>query len=341
MRFYDFVGNDGAKELLAGAFDSGRVPHAFLIDGPAGSGRKMLAGIIAAAAVCESEGEKPCGRCRQCVNAFGGHHPDIALYTGTGAARSFSVDTVRSIRLAAYVAPNDAQHKVYILADAEQMTEQAQNALLKILEEPPAFTLFVLTCDGRSRILPTVLSRAQLITLGPVREEQAVEALLRRVEKNGETLSRQEALRASQLSGCLIGRAAEGLASGAFAEVSRLCADFAQAVCGSRPYEFLRLSGRLESNKALAAAFYGVLPELLRDAAVLKTAEGRQPTLLSGCGEEARLLASRLPLARIVRLTDTALWMRAQADRYANATLLLTAAFARLWQDAHGRPAVG
>lgn len=339
MHFRGFKGNSSAKELLSGCFDSGRVPHAFLIDGPQGSGKKTLAALIAAAIVCEGGGEnpsaeKPCGECRQCKNALGSGHSDILVYSGKGGARSFSVDTVREIRLAAYIAPNDAEKKVFILTDIQDMTEAAQNALLKILEEPPAYTVFVLTCEGKARVLPTVLSRAQLITLGPVNEAEALEALLEQTPGADETAAKE----AARLSGGIIGRAKELLQSGGAVRTSELMNDFSKALCGSSNYEFLRLSGRLETDSSLLKEFIALLPSFFRDAALFKTmGAGRSFPLLSGCEKEASLLASTFSAAKITAMLDITLRAREAADRYANAALLTTWLFSRLWSTAHGR----
>ena len=334
MRFNGFYGNEAARVQLSGAFDSGREPHAILIDGPAGSGKKTLARLIAQAFVCEGTGERPCGECRQCRNARAGVHPDIRMDSAAGGARSFSVDTVRRIRLDAFVAPNDAAVKVYILDGVHNMTESAQNALLKILEEPPAHVRFILTCDGRSRVLETVQSRCTGITLGPVPEEQVTVVLLQR----DPTLDRDQAVRAAQLSGGYIGRAAEGLAQGSFSAAVALADDFTKALCGSSPFAFLRLSGTLEKDSELFRACLELLPLLFRDAIASRAGvSGR----LSGCGEAADRLRGAFTPRQLAAGVDICLNARAAADRYANQRLLLTWFFARLWQVVHEGAGLG
>ena len=173
MIFEDFDGNDKVKDRLSRAFAQGRIPHAIILEGPPGSGKRTLAGILAKAAVCAAAGERPCGVCAGCIKAKAGSHPDIAAVGGGAAARSIHVEAIRRIRSDAYIRPNEAEHKVYCLFSAETMSEQAQNALLKVLEEPPAGVLFILTCVSASALLATIRSRASIFTLEPPRGEAA------------------------------------------------------------------------------------------------------------------------------------------------------------------------
>lgn len=157
-----FLGNSEIKETIKSAVLSGRFPHAFIIEGEEGSGRRTLARIIAAAAVCESE-NAPCGECRACNKVSTQNHSDILTYEPNGA--TFKVETVRKIRDSAFIMPIEAKRKVNILIDCDTMNESAQNALLKVLEEPPSFMVFILICRSASSLLPTVRSRCITLTV--------------------------------------------------------------------------------------------------------------------------------------------------------------------------------
>lgn len=331
MRFDGFYGNGHVKELLSAAFDSGRIPHAYLIEGPRGSGRRTLAKIIAAACVCSAEdAQTPCGECPHCVKAATGNHPDIRVFESGSGPRSFSVDTVRSIRAEAFVAPNEAARKAFILTDIQNMTEAAQNALLKILEEPPAFLTFILTCDGRSRVLETVRSRCRMLALSPLSEDDAVRVLSARFPDLDEPLLRQ----AAQNAGGIVGRAAEGLSSEGAEKASEDAEAVARALCGAREYGLLRLSGALEKDRARLTALLELLPLFFRDAISAKV----QGDAFTGFSGSARELGRRLTLRQLYTLTRTALDARSALDRYANVPLLLTWFFGRLWQDVHAFP---
>ena len=136
-----FAGNNEIKETINACVLSGRFPHAFIIEGEQGSGRQTLARIIATAAVCEGE-SAPCGNCRICDLVLRDGHSDVLTYSPDGA--TFKIDAVREIRDNAYVMPIEAKRKVNILLDCDKMNEPAQNAFLKVLEEPPEFMVFIL-----------------------------------------------------------------------------------------------------------------------------------------------------------------------------------------------------
>lgn len=145
--------------------------HAVILEG---DDAEETAIEIAAACVCTME-NKPCGVCAACKKAFARAHADIHISKGTGAAGSFHVAEIRYIRADAYVKPNEAERKVYILLHAEDMNESAQNALLKVLEEPPQDILFILVCENSKLLLPTILSRAVFYDLGTRQKSETTE----------------------------------------------------------------------------------------------------------------------------------------------------------------------
>lgn len=162
-----------AENALRAALDSGRFPHTAIIEGGSAKSRSELAKHLAAALVCTSQGEKPCLDCAQCRKALADSHADIEKYSGEKKTGAFKVDSVREIIRSARIIPNEADSKVFILEDTENMLAAAQNALLKVLEEPPKYAFFLLLCPVKTNFLPTVLSRAQVFSIGDAAVEES------------------------------------------------------------------------------------------------------------------------------------------------------------------------
>ena len=157
--------------------DAQRLPHACILASPSKEESLNLAGQIAAAAVCQRGTDAPCGRCRDCRKAFGGIHPDIArirrLTDSKGQPRrEIVVDQIRAMAADAYVLQNEAARKVYIIEEADKMNPEAQNAALKILEEPPAGVVFLLCAENAGSLLPTVRSRCVTMSANAERPEE-------------------------------------------------------------------------------------------------------------------------------------------------------------------------
>lgn len=136
--------------------------HAYILCGPEGSGRHTLARWMAARYVCSEEGERPCGQCPDCRKAAAGIHPDIIT-----ASEALKAADARALRADAYIRPNEAARKVYLVEDAQEMNASAQNALLKVLEEGPDYAAFLLLAENEAALLPTIRSRCELLRLQP------------------------------------------------------------------------------------------------------------------------------------------------------------------------------
>ena len=142
--------------------------HAYLITGGGGESRAALADRLTAAYLCDGpERAVPCGACRSCRKVSAGTHPDVLRTTPAQGKREIAVDQIRALRSDAYIRPNEGSRKVYIIDPADAMNAAAQNALLKVLEEGPAYAAFLLLADQRGKLLDTVRSRCEPLTLPP------------------------------------------------------------------------------------------------------------------------------------------------------------------------------
>jgi DNA polymerase-3 subunit delta' len=165
MALRDVPGQPRARTLLQNAIRSGRVAHAYLFAGPAGSGRRAMAQAFAQTLFCEKRGEDACGECLECRKVLHGNHPDLHTVVPDGA--SVKIEQIRELqRELSYRSPG-AGRKVYIIEGSETMTVQAANSLLKFLEEPPSPVVAILIAPGPQSVLPTILSRSQLVPFVP------------------------------------------------------------------------------------------------------------------------------------------------------------------------------
>lgn len=178
MELSRLVGNTPLKRQLSLETARRGLSHAYIISGPAGSGKRTLAGLLAAALVCTGGGEVPCFSCSGCKKTMGGIHPDVIRAGGEGD--ELNVARIRAIRNDAYIKPNEAPRKVYILEGAQNMNDPSQNALLKLLEDGPAYAAFLLLTDNAAALLPTVRSRCEILALSPVTVREAEEYLAAR-----------------------------------------------------------------------------------------------------------------------------------------------------------------
>ena len=155
--------------------------HAYLITGGGGDSRAAFAGRLAAAYLCEGDAP-PCGRCRACRKVGKGSHPDLSRTAPPPDKAEITVEQIRALRADAYVRPNEGRRKVYVIDPADAMNPAAQNALLKVLEEGPAYAAFLLVSDRPGKLLDTVRSRCELLSL-PREEALPGPELLERAER--------------------------------------------------------------------------------------------------------------------------------------------------------------
>ncbi len=163
-------GNERLKDQLSRQERGRGLSHAYIISGPAGSGRHTLARELAAAMLCAGSGEKPCGKCGPCLKVRKGVHPDVSTVTGPEEGKPITVDRVRLLRADAYIRPNEGERKVYLLEGADRMNAPAQNAMLKLLEEGPPYAAFLLIAGNAGGLLRTVRSRCEELALTPAGE---------------------------------------------------------------------------------------------------------------------------------------------------------------------------
>lgn len=206
MAFETLLGNDRLKQNLTSSLAQGRVSHFYLISGPAGSGKRTLAQLLAAAIMCK-DSKRPCMSCTACRKVMENNHPDF-ITVDDPEHKAVSVKIVRQAREDVYIRPNESDYKIYLFP--QELGIEGQNALLKILEEPPKYGVFILLSTNAEQLLPTVRSRCTELALTALPES----LLVRELSKDFPQATQDTLVAAAARSGGYLGQARDLLEQG-------------------------------------------------------------------------------------------------------------------------------
>ncbi len=177
-KFKDIIGQEQLKEHLQNAISTNKVSHAYIINGERSSGKEFIARIFAMTLQCEKGGVDPCNECHSCKQALSNNQPDI-IYISHEKPNTIGVEDIRTqINGDIDIKPYSSPRKIYIMNEGEKMTVQAQNALLKTLEEPPEYAVILILTTNVDELLPTILSRCVVLNMKPVTDAQVKEYLM-------------------------------------------------------------------------------------------------------------------------------------------------------------------
>ena len=180
--FQDIIGQEQIKEHLQNALSTGKISHAYIINGEKSTGKEFIAKVFAMALQCEKGQIDPCQECHSCKQALTNNHPDIIRVTHE-KPNTISVDDIRTqVNNDVGIKPYSGPYKVYLINEAEKMTPQAQNAILKTLEEPPAYAVILLLTSNVNSLLPTILSRCVVLNMKPVADELVKKYLMEQLQ---------------------------------------------------------------------------------------------------------------------------------------------------------------
>ena len=311
--------NRTEKEKLLSEIASGKLSHAYLLEGGEGCGKTYFARFAAAAVLCTGD-KPPCGKCPSCVKALAGSHPDL-FYFSPDKKASMGVETVRDIKKSLFFMPNDGDRKVYIIDDAQKMTVQAQNALLKFIEEPPASVLFFIVADKKESLLPTVVSRTRIISLAPSDNADIRRFLMSESKKSGgEQID--EAINMAEGSP---GKALKLLCRD-FSRQRQLCLDFMPVLVSTSKSDAMAFLLSMKLNRDGVKEFFTLLMTALADG--MNARFGRATRLLSrdAAAEYAKSITDR----KNAYLFDLATEAVVRAGENANINLLLMTFAAKL-----------
>ncbi len=305
--FPALIGNERIKNLLGGDILAGRLGHAYILEGPPGSGRRTAARAVAAAISCtgRNASDLPCGRCLSCRKIAEDISPDVLTVRREEDRATLGVNVIRTMRRDLWIAPNENEKKVYLIEEAERMTTEAQNALLLSLEEPPPFVVFFLLTTDAAALLETVRSRAPVLRMQRFTSQETADILKK--ERRFAALAQTDPdffAQAIAASGGALGTARQMLSrsSSEAKEFGSRRADALEAVAllfRNDPAKCAQFLLSLPKEREAVAEMLSLMLLALRDlAAVKKRAE--VPMLLYLHPEEAAAFCARIGISRIM-----------------------------------------
>ena len=319
MAFDTFYGNETLKASVWQQIAAGTLSHSLILEGEEGLGKKTFARLIAAALLCGSA-DKPCLECNICKNVLNNNHPDVLFYeTQKHTAGNFKIETVRQIRQTAFISPNQSDSKIFILNEADLMNTAAQNALLKILEEPPKYAYFILLAKRKSAFLETILSRSTVYSLMPVSEEEAFEAVSNLISGPTE----EEIRKTVSLVGGNIGAVISGIKGNELLKASEKALEIAGAVCQNYEFELLKALADFEasSSKALLSATAESLKTVFRDALAVRSGGEVLMQINKDCAARLSSLFTKKQLFELLEVSEE---LKRRIGRNMNQKLLIT-----------------
>lgn len=242
----DFIGNKLLHKMLTDTINGGHLCHAYLFCGDKNLGKRTLAKSFAKSILCAGK-EKPCGECKSCRKADANSHPDIYFFESKEGRNSIHIDSMRTIRQDAYIRPNESEYKIYIIPNVQYMSSAAANALLKVLEEPPPYVVFIMTAVSKSAVLETVRSRCVTFEVFPLTDDELVQELSKRFpDINSDELSDTAAV-----CGGNLGRAIDILSNESFEKVAGIARQTAEAIAQKNEYEIMTALAKANSREIM------------------------------------------------------------------------------------------
>ena len=258
------IGQEQMIEHFKSAIEMDKVSHAYIIQGDYDSGKKLMASVFAKALQCEQKGTEPCNHCTSCLQADTGNHPDI-IYVSHEKPNSIGIHDVREqINGSIGIKPYSSDYKIYIVDEAEKMTAEAQNALLKTIEEPPAYAVIFLLTTNLGKLLPTILSRCVVLNIQPVKDELIKRHLL------SLGVEERQAEFCTAFSMGNVGKAIRVATSEEFNEIKNDCVHMLKYAKDMQVYELIQAVKELTKYKLQIYDYLDFMLMWYRDVLLLK-----------------------------------------------------------------------
>lgn len=258
---FPLIANEKTAFSIETALKNNRFPHAVILEGETGLGKHTLADYLSRFLVC-TDNDKPCGKCNACRTAMASSHPDIVTVAPEDKKKNVAVGQIRELIQSVYVKAQNANCRIFIIDKAETMNLNAQNALLKILEEPPANIYFILITNSAVALLETVRSRCVIFTLHPPKLEQGFEYIKKNLKPIKEDNAIKTALNEAKGN---IGKAIKILKRKNANATEVAAKDFAALIFSGDEIEMLLLLSKFEKDRVAADYFFSLLKYEISD----------------------------------------------------------------------------
>lgn len=266
MDFKDVIGHENLISNLQRAIKNNSIAHGYLFSGPDGIGKKKVAMIFAKTLLCEAREINPCNKCSSCIQIDSGNHPDLITQSPEG--KSFKKEQVINIINNINVKPYVGDRKIFILEHIDKMTDHAQNSLLKTLEEPPYYAIIIMTATNSKSILPTVLSRSQLLRFSPINNNEIKSTI---VNKYGKT--NEEATFISSICNGIIGKAIKICESDEFKETRESINNIIEALLSEEKFKIYSHTKFFNDNKDNINDILDIMYIWFRDILIYKESD--------------------------------------------------------------------
>ncbi|MBE7044513.1 MAG: hypothetical protein E7397_03215 [Ruminococcaceae bacterium] len=283
--------------------------HAYIFEGEPGVGKLPAVRLFAASLVCENTNAAPCGSCPACIGAKAETNPDIR-YIDTGDKKSIGVNQIREIITDAYVRPFESRKKVYVISEGDALTEEAQNAFLKVLEEPPQYTVFVILVSKASMLLQTIHSRCAVIRFPPLDRQ----TMLSYIEETYPDANREFLLR---YAGGIPGNVDNIMGQEDFWVLRSEACKKLTALLSAHTISAYAVAAFLEENKEQADLILDFWQSQMRDILFIQSG-ARDLVINIDLAEDLKLIAGRLSDADAIAVTEQLLTVRNMLRQYVN-----------------------
>ncbi len=254
---FPLIANNSVKDSFLNSYKANRIPHAIIIEGESGSGKTEFAKFIAKTVFCESD-NKPCGVCKSCNLAEVGTHMDLYTVAPEESKKNIRVDQIRDLVFRAYQKPQVSDTNVFIIDRAETLNAAAQNALLKVIEEPPSNSIFIFLSNSITNLLPTVISRCIVYSLVVPEAEQTAEYLIGKNLCDAATAQKVAKEAAGNIKVAL-----SLLNKGKTDDIAAIAEKYLNAVFARDLYSLLIIPNGLSNNRAAVQDFFTELKNIM------------------------------------------------------------------------------